>query len=212
MWYCEDCDIEITKNKKNRHLKTIKHQKNIGNNPYRNSNIYKIVCNDTKKIYIGSTIKTLSERLSEHKSDKTRYEQCKPNSSCVSSYQLLDNCYIELIEKYNCTTDEELKAREQYHIENNECVNYVRAKGISKREMDKEYRETHREKLKSYKSDYYIKHKEEYNKKGKDHYHKNKTDIRKRMNEKILCECGIMYSFGNRIRHRKSRRHLNSII
>jgi len=178
MWYCDDCKIEITKYKKNRHLKSGRHQKNIGNNPYHHSKIYKIICNDTGKQYIGSTILPIEKRLKKHKCDKKQYEDDKSYSFKCASYELLDNCRIELIEEYNCEIEKELKIREQYHIENNECVNYIRAKGLGKSACDKEYRE------------------------------KNKEKIKARKGRVVNCECGVSYTHDHASRHKRSKYHI----
>jgi hypothetical protein len=179
MWYCEDCEIEITKYKKNRHITSGRHQNNIGNNPYHHSKIYKIVCNDTGKIYIGSTILQIEERLKKHNRDKREYEGGKPYSHRCASYELLDNCKIELIEEYECENEKEMKTREQYHIENNECVNFIRAKGIGKSACDKEYREKHKERLKAFKG------------------------------RKVICECGVSHTHSHASRHKRSKHHIN---
>ena len=36
---------------------------------YQNGKIYRIVCNTTDEVYIGSTVITLSKRLAKHNSD-----------------------------------------------------------------------------------------------------------------------------------------------
>ena len=179
MWRCEDCDIEITSMKKKRHLKSGRHQKNIGNNPYHYGKIYKIICNDTDKIYIGSTILPINERLKKHKRDKKEYELGKTYSHVCASYPLLDNCRIKLIEEFKCETKNELRIREQYHIENNECVNLIRALGIGKQGCDKEYREKNKEKIKA---------------------HKGRV---------VLCECGVSYTHNHASRHKRSNHHMN---
>jgi len=183
MWHCEDCDIEITKNKKNRHLKSGRHQKNIGNNPYHHGKIYKITCDDTCKIYIGSTILPIDDRLKKHKCDKKHYIDGKTYSHVCSSYPLLDNCRIELIEEFKCETEKELKTREQYHIENSECVNLFRAIGMSieeQREHSKEYREKNKEKISKRRKEYVEKNKEKVAEKQKEWREKNKEKIKAR--------------------------------
>ena len=40
---------------------------------YQNGKIYKLVCDDPEKIYIGSTTQRLSARLSSHKKKKNFY-------------------------------------------------------------------------------------------------------------------------------------------
>jgi len=65
-------------------------------------------------VYIGSTIQELKLRFRCHKSDK------KNNRYCSSSILDLDNSIIECIEE--CTEDKR-KEREQYWINNIDCVN-----------------------------------------------------------------------------------------
>ena len=75
---------------------------------YKNGKIYKLVCDATPIVYYGSTIISLSNRLSNHKSNK----------DCCSR-ELFDagNVSIELIEQYPCNNKYELWARERIYIE-----------------------------------------------------------------------------------------------
>ena len=69
--------------------------------------IYKIVSNDSNKIYIGSTKTSLKRRLSNHRAAKKRNENEKKN-------EILDNCEIRLIEE----CDKSLRLiRERFWIE-----------------------------------------------------------------------------------------------
>ncbi len=80
-------------------------------------------CNGLK--YVGSTKRTLKERFNHHKSHK----------NCSSRKLDLDNCKMYILEE----TDEEHKQeREQYWIDNTECVNYLNA--IQDKHTVKEYR------------------------------------------------------------------------
>lgn len=77
--------------------------------------IYKIVCNITGEIYIGSTIQTLALRLATHK----HY-----NNTCTSKQIIERGDYsIELIENYPCNNRDELHARERYYIDTLTCIN-----------------------------------------------------------------------------------------
>lgn len=77
--------------------------------------IYKIVCNITGEIYIGSTIQTLALRLATHK----HY-----NNTCTSKQIIERGDYsIELIENYTCNTRDELHSRERYYIDTLTCIN-----------------------------------------------------------------------------------------
>ena len=73
--------------------------------------VYRIVGDNG--VYIGSTTLTLNERMYRHKHN--------PNK-CSSS--ILENPKIELIEE---CAEEERYIREQYWMDNTECVNQQRA-------------------------------------------------------------------------------------
>ena len=93
---------------------------------YNNGKIYKIVCNVTGDIYIGSTTKEyLSQRLTTHRNNYTKYLNGK--YCFVTSLKALenDNYDIILLENVNCTNRDELRSRERFYIENNKCVNKV---------------------------------------------------------------------------------------
>ena len=95
-------------------------------NKYEKGKIYKIVSNETEKIYIGSTIeKYLSNRKGKHIDKYKSYLNKKYNY--VSSFELViyPDCKIYLIESYPCNNINELLSRERYWIEQNKdiCVN-----------------------------------------------------------------------------------------
>ena len=82
---------------------------------YQNGKIYKVVCEKTKRIYIGSTCSSLVRRLYGHKSKHNR---------CYTKNFI--NPTIFLIEEYPCDTKEKLLTRELYWMQNTECVNTLR--------------------------------------------------------------------------------------
>jgi hypothetical protein len=92
---------------------------------YSQGKIYKIVCNKTGLVYIGSTCKTLDERLKQHEYDAKRYLDKKSNKFVSSIYIIISNDYkMELIENYSCNHKKELETKEYYYITNLEgCVN-----------------------------------------------------------------------------------------
>ena len=91
---------------------------------YSQGKIYKIVCNKTGLIYIGSTCKTLDERLKGHEYDSKRYLDKKSKHLISSIYVIISNDYkIELIENFPCQNRKELEKREYYYIDNSECIN-----------------------------------------------------------------------------------------
>jgi group I intron endonuclease len=89
--------------------------------------IYRIVCNITGEVYIGSTDRLdLDRRLAEHVSHSDRE---------VISKQIIErgNYHIELIEEVICKTKEDLLWRERYWMEKTDCIN-VRRPIITKEE------------------------------------------------------------------------------
>ena len=121
--------------------------------------IYKLVCNQTNKIYYGSTTQTLMKRRDTHRQHYKRH--LKGGCNYITAFEILknDDFKIELVEDVLFTEKKELTARERHHIQNNECVNKV----IPLR-TDKEY---------------YLDNKERLNQKGKEHYQNNKDQYRK---------------------------------
>ena len=116
---------------------------------YANGKIYKIVCNKTNKVYIGSTTLTLHKRLLNHKSDSNSTTR----RNCKSSDIIINNdYYIELIEDYPCLTRKELLSCE-YEIKSKyECINVGR-NYCSKEERDeynKNYRFNHKKEISEY--------------------------------------------------------------
>ena len=138
---------------------------------YSKGKIYKIVCNTTGLVYIGSTITTLNRRLSGHKS----------NYNCgvkyITSKLVLENNNFEIIllENYPCDNRKQLELREGWYIRNNDCVNNYIA-GRTKQEYNKQYEIDNKERIKLRKKQYFIENKE----KIKKYLDDNKEKIKER--------------------------------
>ena len=119
---------------------------------FSKAKIYKIACNVTGLVYIGSTIQKLSKRLSNHRYDYKKYLNNKFHY--VTSFKILKNDYYEiiLIEDFSSKRIEQLHARERFWIENTECENIV----IPTRTM-KERRHNNKENLDKYNKEYWEK-------------------------------------------------------
>ena len=97
---------------------------------YQQGKIYKIVCNTTGLMYVGSTTqKLLSSRLSGHIRNYKKYLNGK-YSNCAS-FEIIkhENYEIVLLETCQCNSKDELLMRERHHIENTNCIN-IRRKPI----------------------------------------------------------------------------------
>jgi hypothetical protein len=163
----------------------------IQTNRYKNGKIYKIVCNVTGKIYIGSTCaKTLAHRLAQHTYNYTYYVEGRTKKSLTSFKVLENNNYsIILLEEYPCETKEQLLARERYYIENTECVN----KCVPCRTYEEslkyqlkyqtEYNKNNKNEVSKYQKEYYEKNKEQLLKRRYEYVKNNKDKIRKYQKE-----------------------------
>lgn len=200
---------------------------------YQNGKIYILKSKIGNMRYYGSTVRTLKQRLNEHKTNKKRYENGK-TTSYKTSYQILDydDYEISLVEDFSCSSKQELETRERWFIENNECVN----KYIPTRSK-KEYYKEHEKELKEKKKKYYDDHKQEINERNKKYYkehekeikeynkeyrqrnkqelsqqkklyrEKNKDKIKEKQKIKITCVCGAELTKRHIRRHERSKKH-----
>jgi hypothetical protein len=155
-------------------------------NRYENGKIYKLVSPHTDKIYIGSTCKQrLCQRLAMHKQHYKDW--LKDNKNNLSSFTLLELGDVEIIllENINCKTKDELHKKEREYIEKYKDI--IVNKHIPTR-TKKEWRDIHTEEKKEYDKEYYEKRSERYD-----------------------CICGNRPTIFNKIRHEKSKPHINFI-
>lgn len=154
---------------------------------YSKGKIYKIVSDQTDKIYIGSTTKQyLSQRLSNHQ----RTYKCFQNGKYhyVTSFEIVkyDDAQIILIELFPCGTKDELLSRERFHLEQNKnCINKVIPKR-TKKEILKACNNKHKEDRLAYRREY------------------NKSNI-------YTCDCGATLTKHHKARHEKSNNHIKYI-
>ena len=189
---------------------------------YKNSKIYKIICNITQNEYYGSTTKQyLSSRLQQHKTQYHRWLNDN-KKKYYSSFEIIKNgdYKIILVEKLECNDKDELRQKEQFFIDNNICVNKNRAfntkedtkkyekkyRAINKDKIDerhKKYIEINKDKIKAQYKEYYENNKE----KQKEYYENNKeilNEQRRKMKkdkraflnswgyEKIIFSCNLL--------------------
>lgn len=163
---------------------------------YQNGKIYRIYSKShPDQQYFGSTIQRLTKRFTKHKSEHRLYK-IDGSRKWYSSFQILDygDAVIELIEDFPCNNRDELNIREDYYIQNFNCINKCRAHITEdeKKEYQTEYYEQNIEKIKGYLK--------EYNK-------QNAEKIKKHKNEKFVCECGGKYTKAHKSKHFKTDKH-----
>ena len=136
--------------------------------------IYKITSPHTDKIYIGSTICSLHQRLYIHRYNH-KHKVDKTTSSKILEY---GDASIQLIETYKCKNKRELRIREQYHIDNNDCVNIKNAyrskedRNMIKKINAREYNRKNRQRINTYMMEH--------------HYYKNSWGGDIRFNNNLL--------------------------
>ena len=179
---------------------------------YSKAKIYKIepLNGEEGDIYIGSTSKEyLSQRMTAHRSAYKRWLNNK--AGYTSSFGLfkkygIENCSIVLLEMVDATNNDALKAREQYYIKTNKCVNKVIPLQTTK-EYNKIYKANHKEEIKLYEQ----MHRERRNDITKRYHDNNQDKIKLRINAPYQCACGSNIRKGEIARHNKTKKHTEYI-
>ena len=196
---------------------------------YSKAVIYKLYCKDITvlEIYIGST-------HNEKKRKKTHKSACNNENSenyNLNVYEFMrencgyDNWIFEVIENYPCENETQLRIRERYHYDLlNPALNTYRPY-VSEEEMKEEKKEYYQDNIeelkeyqKKYHENYYHDNIEEIKEQNKEYYENNREKFaknganyreqnREKFNQKYNCKCGGKYTYGDKARHCKSKRH-----
>lgn len=160
--------------------------------------VYSIRSHQTTDIYIGSTIQTLSQRMTDHRKNYKQY--LNGTFAYISSYEILqyEDSYIELLFEGEFESKYVLKQKEGKYQREMNCVNKHIA-GRTKREYEKEHKEQKIESGKRYRN----KH-PDYN---KQYFIENKETISKQRSTKIKCECGSIICKGDILKHKQTEKH-----
>lgn len=176
----------------------------------KQSCIYKICCKDLTitDIYVGSTY-NLEKRTRQHKSVCNNKNSSKYN---IHVYDFIrkngsfENWQIVLIKYFPCVDRLELEQEERKITEELKATLNKNCARLTEEEK-KDYHKLHNEKFikehPTYYKDLYDNNKEEIKEKQKINYEKNKLHL----NEKVECECGILYTRACKTNHQKSKRH-----
>ena len=171
---------------------------------YQQGKVYCIKSPHTPNIYIGSTIRPLSYRMSLHNYHYRKHT--KGEHGNISSFDIIKfgDAYIELIENFPCANKEELEKREgeiirespnsinnniagrtkqQYYEDNKESIlerhkQYYEDNKESIREHSKQYYEDNKESIREYAKQYYEDNKEYYNQYSKQYRENNKESMK----------------------------------
>jgi len=153
---------------------------------YQNGKIYSLRSHQTDDIYIGSTTQSLAVRKAGHRDNYKKHLNGKYPFTTSFNIIKFDDCYIELMENYQCNSRNELERREGQLIREMDCVNKNIAGRTPKEYRDdnkeviaertKKWHEANKEKIKEYRDD----NKEVIAERGKEYYEENKEVIKER--------------------------------
>jgi len=156
---------------------------------YQLGKIYKLTSPSNNLVYYGSTAqKHLSTRIAGHIRDYNSYLNNK--GDYISSFEILkcEDYKYELIEEYPCNNKPQLKTRERWYIQNNECVNkYIPGRTAAEYyqdnkerilELHKEYREANIEYFKEQQKEYRTNNKDKIKEQRKEYRTNNKDKIK----------------------------------
>lgn len=153
--------------------------------------IYKIICTKNDMIYIGSTKNKLYKRFNGHKQQYKKWLNGEFNHE-ISIFKYfkefgVENFKMIEIEQIEYKDKKELLIREQYYIDNHNCINKINAYIPDENKKDKR----------------------------KEYYEKNREIIREKRKETYICECGDEITKSHKVRHEESKKHkdfLNGIV
>lgn len=140
--------------------------------------------------YIGSTIRSMNERMIIHKSQYKRW--LNENKIYCRSFDIIknENYEIIIIEEIKNETLEECREREQLWINfygKDNLVNKLNANGFDIKKYQKNYKNENKNKMKEYNKEYYLEYKlnnkNKINEKQKLYYNKNKDIINQKKRE-----------------------------
>ena len=146
---------------------------------YANGKVYSIRSYNTDDVYYGSTVSSLTKRLSQHKRGYIRWQATGTNY--ITSFEVMkyDDAYIELVENYACDCRGALEKREGQIIRsNNDEVN----KNIVGR-TGKQYYNDNCKQISAQKKQYYNDHNEQIKSQSKQYYKNNSKQISTRMDQ-----------------------------
>ena len=152
---------------------------------FQSGKIYKIVDNTSDMVYIGSTCKTLEQRLKQHQANYKAFKAGKSNFVTVFKILQNNNYKIELIKLNPCDTKQELNKLEGQTINKLKMDGFniinKNIAGLTRKESVAQYRQN------------------------------NKIEINEKARIKHNCQCGGKYTQCSKAQHEKSIKHQNYI-
>jgi hypothetical protein len=146
---------------------------------YKNGQIYAIVNEEGKEVYIGSSCQPLYKRWYQHKQDSKR-------RSHFNVYKHIEECggfekfRIILVEEYPCENKKQLERREGEHIKRINPVGNRFVAGRTQKEYNKLYREQNREGINERRREYYDENRDRINERRREYHEQTCNHINER--------------------------------
>jgi len=186
---------------------------------YSKTRVYQIVSEKTDKIYVGSTIQSLAERLRGHKADMKAGTYC-------SSQEILKygDAQIVLLEAFKeCQSEEQKRAYEYQWMQKkkSEGIELVN-RNMPTRTQKERYNENHNDVVEK-KKQYYNEHRDmrvaqmkQYAADNHDELLANqrqygaehRSERKVRISAPLTCGCGASITLGSKARHGRSQKHI----
>jgi len=183
--------------------------------------VYCIRSQQTTDIYIGSTIQTLSQRMTDHRKAYKKY--LNKNYDYMTSFEIVqyEDAYIEVLFEGEFLSRNDLDRKEGKYQREMDCVNKNIA-GRTKKEhyeentnlykkKSQQYYEKKKEHIKKLSKKYAVEHRDhilEYQQKYQEEHKEQITEYKK---QKITCECGTTVCIPHKARHERSKKHQSFI-
>ena len=167
---------------------------------------------EIKSKYVGSTIQTLSMRMSSHRANYKAWLKGTGNT-CTIFYEFqkygVEQFHIELVEDYPCEREEQLYARENFFIRQEDCVNKQMAITTPEetKQYFKQYYQDNKEHLSQKMKQNHEANKESRNIKSKQYREEHKEEIKLNGKAIVVCVCGCQISKSNLAKHLKTEKH-----
>ena len=121
-----------------------------------------------------------------------------PNRSIKEYYAENKDKINEYHKQYRLDNKKQIiEINKQYRLNNKEQI----------KEKKKQYRLDNKEKIKGKQKEHYENNKTKINEKKKEYYENKNTKINEKRRIKIECGCGNVYSYGDKARHFKTKKH-----
>ena len=223
--FCDDCDniyIGSTENLEKREIAHKTHCNNPNDEHY-NLKIYKTIreyggWENWTMICIEECDKVIETKLDARKIEQNYIDELNSTLNSQRAYRseeqriednkITNKKWREENEEYHKNQRKEYREENTEKIKEQKAADYEKHKD-KRKATNKKWREENKEQIKQDKDKEYERDKEKILERVKNYRENNEEKIKARRNEKILCDCGVIFSRNDKARHSRSLKHQN---